>query len=232
MEQIILIHGALGNEPQMFPLKNILSESMDVHVLEFEGHGSTSDLNKPFTTASFIQQLENKINELDNPPHIFGYSMGGFVALLAAAVKNVQIQSITTLGTKMKWNPTIAAKEMRNLNPVLIAEKVPGFASALEKSHGSHWEEVVLRTADFMKTLGDTSPISKEAMSKIEIPVQLLLADQDQMVSREETKQVHDWIKGSEFHLLDNSFHPLEKVSMEVLRRKIEAYVESKQKGS
>ncbi len=227
MEQMILIHGALGNEQQMFSLKNILSESMDVHVLEFEGHGSTSDFTEPFTTSSFIQQLENKINELDNPPNIFGYSMGGFVALLTAVTKNVQIRSITTLGTKMKWNPAIAEKEMRNLNPDLIAEKVPGFASALEKSHGVHWKEVVLRTSNFMKTLGDTSPISKEAMHNIAIPIQLLLADQDRMVSREETEEVYGWIKNSAFHLIDNSYHQLEKVNIEVLEKKIKVFIES-----
>ena len=125
MEQMLLIHGALGSESQMLPLKRLLEKSFKVHVLEFEGHGHTANYSKPFTTSEFIDQLIGKINSLKAPTHLFGYSMGGYIALLTAAKGNDHILSLTTLGVKMKWSPAIAEKEVRNLNPKLILEKRP-----------------------------------------------------------------------------------------------------------
>ena len=39
MQSIILLHGALGSDRQMEALREHLSQSYDVHVLCFEGHG-------------------------------------------------------------------------------------------------------------------------------------------------------------------------------------------------
>ena len=62
-------------------------------------------------------------------------------------------------------------------------------------------------------------------MSHISIPVQLLLSDGDEMVTREETEEVKKWIVGSEFQLLRDSHHPFEKSNMEDLRSKMIEFI-------
>ncbi|WP_420576078.1 alpha/beta fold hydrolase [Ekhidna sp.] len=225
MKQLILIHGAIGAADQMIPLRELLKDEFEVHILELEGHGSGSHLSDAFSTSKFISELTALISRIGAPVHIFGYSMGGFIALLSAANGNSQIRSITTLGTKMKWSPQIAEQEVRHLNPEKIREKVPAFASALEKRHGSYWEEVLRRTVGYMKILGEEAPITKERMSQINIPVQLCLADQDQMVSNEETEEVLNWLPDSRIQSIAESKHPIEQTDLIALAETIRSFI-------
>jgi len=101
---------------------------------------------------------------------------------------------------------------------------VPAFANALEKRHGSHWEEVLRRTAGYMKMLGEEAPITKECMSQINIPVQLCLADQDQMVTKEETDEVHSWLPDSRIQSIAKSKHPIEQTDLTALAETIRSF--------
>lgn len=226
MNNLILIHGALGSSDQMSPLKEMLEKDFNVHHLEMEGHGNSSSNEKAFAIDDFVSQLDNFIDTIGDA-HIFGYSMGGFIALLSAASGKQNIQSITTLGTKMKWSPEISEQEVKHLNPEKIKEKVPAFAQALKKKHGVYWEQVLYRTAAFMKTLGDEAPITESRMKQINIPVQLCLADQDQMVSKEETEEVNAWIPNSRFHFIPDSKHPIEQTNLTALAETVRSFMPS-----
>lgn len=39
MRQLVLLHGALGSEKQMEPLKSWLSDKFECYSFSFEGHG-------------------------------------------------------------------------------------------------------------------------------------------------------------------------------------------------
>ena len=229
MKHLLLIHGAIGASGQLIPLKNLLMEDFDVHLLEFDGHGARTGSDVTFTLESFQHQLEETLNEIGEPVHIFGYSMGGFIALLSLAEGNEQIASLTTLGTKMKWNEEIAAKEKKQLNPAVIKEKVPKFAEVLRRRHGHNWESVLHKTTDFMQELGRLQPISQTSMRRIKKPVQLCLADQDGMVSKEETTEVNSWIERSDFKMIHNSKHPIEQVDLTMLADIIRSFIQKQE---
>lgn len=225
MEHIVLVHGALGDGPQMNLLKENLDNDYRVHVLEFEGHGKTANKKGTFSLDGFVEEFDALLKAIGKEVHVVGYSMGGFVALIAASRGSMGICSLTTLGTKMAWSPAIAEKEVQQLNPTIIAEKVPAFAEVLAARHGQFWVDVVRKTADFMQTLGARNPITKESMGVLSIPVQLCLGDQDRMVSLEETTSVHQWIPGSRLVIVPESKHPLEQVKMEALVDVISTFI-------
>lgn len=224
MENLLLLHGALGGADQLLPLQNHLKSRFNTHILEFEGHGKKSHYANKYSLDSFVIQLDTMIHEIGEAVHLFGYSMGGFVALISAARGNDNIKSVTTLGTKMQWSPEIASSEVRHLDADKIKEKVPKFFEVLQNRHGDHWIEVLDRTANFMKSLGEKNPM-EDAASKIQCPVQLVLADQDQMVSKEETEEVHNHIPQSQFQVLSDSHHPIEKVNISALADYITGHI-------
>lgn len=224
MENLVIIHGAIGATDQMIPLGDLLKEEFNVHYLEFSGHGLKADVDSSFTMQAFQDELKAFIDDLGNA-HVFGYSMGGFVALLLASTSYSKITSITTLGTKMKWNEEIAEKESRMLNPEKIEEKVPAFAQALEVRHGSNWKNVLIKTQTLLMRQGIEKPINEDSMSCVQCPVQLLLGDQDEMVSKEETEEVLSWIPNASFSILSNSKHPIERVDLTALTQKITDFV-------
>ena len=221
MERLVLLHGAVGSADQMIPLREQLSDFFEVHNFEFEGHGSKSSIDNHFSIPNFVIQLDTFIESVADSVHVFGYSMGGFIALVSAARGNKAIKSITTLGTKMSWNTQVAASEIKNLDPEKIREKVPKFFEVLQERHGEHWVDVLSRTADFMKSLGSSNPISKESMSEIKCPVLLLIGNRDQMVTVEETREVYDWMMSATLKVLDDVEHPIEKVDTVLLSRLI-----------
>lgn len=227
MKQLMLIHGAIGGADQMVPLRELLIDDFEIHLLEFDGHGRSAEHGEPFTLQSFNDQLDEALNNVGHPTHIFGYSMGGFIALLNLAHGNKHIASVSTLGTKMDWNEDIAIKETKHLNPIAIAEKVPKFAETLEKRHGVYWPDVLNRTAAFMKVLGKSQPVQESVMKKVNVPVQLCLAENDSMVSMEETQMVHNWISGSMLQVIPNSKHPIEQVDLIALSNTIRSFVHS-----
>ena len=216
---LIILHGALGSSDQFSELVNTFENA---YSFDFSGHGSLSGSETSFEIDRFVEDLQSFIqtNKLENPS-IFGYSMGGYVALKHSLMFPQVIQRILTLGTKFNWTPGTAAKEVKLLNPEIIMEKVPKFASRLEQLHGPDWENVTLATADMMIGLGNGKAMTEEQLSKVAIPVKICVGDQDQMVTLEESRLVSTWIPGAEFEILGNCKHPIELVDMDLLVSRI-----------
>lgn len=133
MANIILLHGALGSSGDLNALSKVLiRRGLSVSSFSFSGHGKTS-LGPAYGIEQFALELEHHIleNSLKNSS-VFGYSMGGFVALYLASKQKKIIKSIVTLGTKFNWSKDAVERELKMLNPELILAKVPSFAKTLE----------------------------------------------------------------------------------------------------
>jgi esterase/lipase len=218
MKNIILLHGAIGAKDQLEPLAvELKQQGYNVFTLSFSGHGQT-----PFATNFGIEQfsleLEQFINENKlNQPTVFGYSMGGYVALYLAHRNPSILGNIITLGTKFEWSPEIAQKEVKMLDSKTIIEKVPKFAEALQKRHGQNWELLLQKTAEMMLSLGNKNALSLTDFTTIENKVLIGLADKDNMVSLEETTAVYKQLKNGAMYMLPNTKHPIETVDVGLL---------------
>lgn len=221
-EPLLLLHGALGSKAQLSPLKTELAAHFSVHSLDFEGHGRRpSDRN--FSMDHFGENVTNYMDQTGIPSaYIFGYSMGGYAALNLATANSNRIKGIVTFGTKFDWTPESAKKEVKMLNPEAIEQKVPKFAAHLKKLHpGNDWKEVLRKTAGLMLDLGAEAPLHRESLSKIEIPVHILIGDADAMVSIEESKFASDHLPQGHLHILEGFQHPLEKNDSKLLADEI-----------
>lgn len=218
MPQILLLHGALGSDRQLQPLKERLENDFEVHVLCFEGHGERTTEN-PLRIQNFSKNLLEYIEEHQlEKPLIFGYSMGGYVALYTEALHPGTCGKIVTLGTKLYWNPDIAAREVRMLNPEIIEEKVPKFAAHLQRMHEPNdWKENMRATAKMMEDMGENPPLDEVDLNAVECEVLLLLGTKDNMVSPQETEHVHRQLSNSKFEMLKDVEHPIEKLNLDLL---------------
>lgn len=137
MTPLILLHGAIGAASQFEPLKKQLGSEYDVHAINFSGHGRETIDPGSFSIKHFAQQAASFIHSLNTqqPINIFGYSMGGYVAMYMARHLNVNIGKIMTLGTKFHWDEAVAAKEINMLQPDVIEQKIPAFAQQFNERH-------------------------------------------------------------------------------------------------
>ncbi len=208
---ILLLHGALGSKEQLLPLQEKLSSETEVFIMDFEGHGkakSKADFSiELFTQNVFDFLKEKKISKVA----IFGYSMGGYVALNFALKHPDLVQKIITLGTKFDWTPTFAEKEIKMLNPETIQMKVPAFAERLKQLHGiENWKNVVVKTAKMMQKLGENPTLKEVDFQKINTSTLICLGELDAMSTQVESINVSNWLQNGQFQSIENLKHPIE----------------------
>lgn len=218
MQPLLLLHGAIGSKDQLVPLKEQLKPDFDLHCFNFPGHGGDHSIES-FSMQVFAKATKDycEKHELKNPL-VFGYSMGGYVALLVESLQPGTFKKIVTLGTKYDWSEEIAAKEVKMLRPDVIEQKVPAFAQQLANRHGNtHWKDVLHKTASMLLDLGKHPLLTTAVLQQIFCPTMVLLGDKDNMVSKEETQFAANTLPHSEFQSIPNTPHPIEQVDVSVL---------------
>lgn len=217
MKGILLLHGALGASAQLGPLKATLeTRGFDVYDLNFSGHGGEPFAEK-FGIETFALEVRNFIlaNKLKDLT-IFGYSMGGYVALWLAYKHPALVNRIVTLGTKFDWSPDSAAREILKMNPEKIEQKIPAFARLLKTRHDPNdWKVLMQKTAEMMRQLGDAPLLTEEILSKINCPTTIALGDADDMADRAYSEKIAQRLKNGRFILLPETPHPIERVRVE-----------------
>ena len=218
-QPLLLLHGAISSCRQFDILLPFLNERFEVHTLNFPGHGGDEIKERPFSIPRFATSVLNYLDhEKIVDADIFGYSMGGYVALYLAAHYSGRVKKIFTLATKFEWTPEIAEKEVAQLDPEKISEKVPAFADLLKQTHHPQsWEKVVRKTSTMLLQLGSNPCLGKSDFQKIEIPVLVAKGDKDKMVSYEESKNAAANLKNGQLLVMPSTYHPFEKVDHPVL---------------
>ena len=221
MHPVLLLHGALGSKTQLDPLKNSLEESgREVYSLNFSGHGG-EPFRDPFGIEGFAGdvlhfQKEKGLKTTD----VFGYSMGGYVALWLAHMHPDSVGKIVTLGTKFDWSPDSAEREVKKVDPAKIEEKIPAFARILQYRHAPNdWKELLHKTAQMMTQQGATPLLTIEILKTIQHPVSVLLGDLDDMADLTFSQTVAETLPHGKFSLLEKTPHPFEKVDVKLLQR-------------
>src|SRR5215213_4104829 len=114
MTPLLLLHGAVGSASHFNDLIRQLPSTYDVHAISFYGHGGEPAMDQAFSIEGFAAQVASFINNKNmSAVNIFGYSMGGYVAMYMARHLNMPIQKIITLGTKFHWDEAAAEKECK-----------------------------------------------------------------------------------------------------------------------
>ncbi|MFO0095753.1 MAG: alpha/beta fold hydrolase [Gemmatimonadaceae bacterium] len=222
----LVVHGALGSTAQMHPIVEALSASgrfAAVQAVELPGHGRTPT-SVGFGMGPFTSALATAVRDVGfGRPVVFGYSMGGYVALLLEASAPGSLGGIVTLGTMLHWTPEVAARAASRLDPAPMRAKVPAFAEALEARHrgAGGWEQVVADTAALLTTLGAAPPLTDDALRAIACPVHLLVGSKDDTVTLEETTRAASHIPHARASLLDGVPHPIERVPPALIVREL-----------
>lgn len=209
---ILVLHGALGAAEQMRPVADALGELGPVRLVEFAGHGATPLGEGAFGIAGFRDALAASLDA--SPPYVFGYSMGGYVALALEAARPGSVAGIVTLGTKFDWTPEVAAREAARLDAATIREKVPRFAAALEArhAHAGGWELVLERTAGLLRDLGADPLLDASSLARVRCPVVIAVGGRDDTVSVDECQATAAWLPHAAVESLADLPHPIEKV--------------------
>lgn len=213
MDPILLLHGALGTKAQFDVLAPHLESHFDLHRFSFEGHGDAGSAGRPFRIEYFAENVLAYLEEQGiEKINIFGYSMGGYVALALAKEYPEYVNKIATLGTILQWDEGVAKRECRYLHPEKIKQKVPHFAKKLDARHPNRWEQIVDRTREMLQHLGANPIVKTSDWSALKPPIRFHIGDQDTTAGLDSTVQIYRKMDNSDLCVLPATAHPIEEV--------------------
>jgi hypothetical protein len=121
---LILIHGAFNTIPMAFGmLIPELSKSRQVIAVEMQGHGRTSDIDRPFSFEAMADDVAALLKYLKkDSADIFGYSMGGGIAWQLAIRHPEAVRKLVVASAVYKyegWTPETRAI-LPNITPAVF----------------------------------------------------------------------------------------------------------------
>ncbi|MHA4734378.1 alpha/beta fold hydrolase [Ensifer adhaerens] len=177
-EPLVVLHGAYMNIPSMGAIIPKLAETHKVYAIEFQGHGRTTDIDRPITypnladdVAAFMDAV--KLEKAD----VFGYSMGAAAGLQLAIRHPDKVNKLAAASVGYDaegWQP-----EFKAFIPQMTVEMFVGmpFAEDYRKlaANPDGFPDLVKKLIQLEK-----EPMAWEADVKaLKIPVLVIAGDAD-----------------------------------------------------
>jgi pimeloyl-ACP methyl ester carboxylesterase len=94
-EPLVLLHGAFGAIDVWGPILTTLAKHHQVIAVEFQGHGHTADIDRPFSMGQWADDIAALMDHLAiNQADVVGYSMGGLTGLQLAIRHPEQVRKL------------------------------------------------------------------------------------------------------------------------------------------
>ncbi|VAW39196.1 Beta-ketoadipate enol-lactone hydrolase [hydrothermal vent metagenome] len=223
---LLLLPGLLGAiSSQWRPFLKPLSESYRLLFVDLRGHGRSKN-NVP--TLNIQQMGKDLIALLDHLNierlHIAGYSLGGYLGLMLALSQPRRVTTLLMHATKFYWTSEAAQEMQQQLNPDVMAEKVPTYADQLVKDHGGRqWRILVRQAAELAASLVDGG-LKERQVTNIQCPVLVSVGDRDELVPLPEAFRLSRALPQGELLVLPNTHHPLQTVHLIPLLPMMQAF--------
>lgn len=178
---ILAIHGWLGTpRTQLNTVIDALSADYQVIAPTLRGYGESRPPQRDFPHDFYYRDADDVLALMDvlkiDKAHIFGYSDGGEVALIAAGKAAARFYSVSTVGSVGYFGPAMRPAAQRSASAAFLSDDpelmaLHGITNA--RAFVADWIEAVVYMID---RGGD---VSLSLAPSIRCPVMLMLGDRD-----------------------------------------------------
>jgi pimeloyl-ACP methyl ester carboxylesterase len=179
-EPLILLPGGFMTIEAMGAIVPALAETRQVIAVELQGHGHTADIDRPLSYEAMADDIAALIGHLGLAQvDLFGYSLGGGVALQTAIRHSEVVRRLALVSTAFKrngWYPEVLAG--------MASISVEGFAGtpiheAYVKTspNPEAWPTVIEKMRQLLSTDYDWT----EGVASLKVPVLILAGDADSL---------------------------------------------------
>jgi len=220
--KILLLHGFLGSIKQMEPLEEFLKEHFQVYSYDLPGHHGKSFPEEKYTFTTLHQHLYEYIKEFQlNGCMVFGYELGGYLALTLEAKKSGTFDRIFTWGTDFDWSH----QKVQTYKQLFAADKIEMrdglLADKLNLLHfPSDWKEICKETLSLIEYT-HKHPLSESEIDNISCKVRIAVGDNDELISIEESALFYRQLPSGSMLVLPNTQHAIEEINLELLKSEI-----------
>lgn len=178
-DPLVVLHGAYMNIPSMGAIIPKLAETHKIYALEFQGHGRTTDIDRPITYPALADDVAAFMDAVKLPKaDVFGYSMGAAAGLQLAIRHPDKVDKLVAASVAYDaqgWQP--AFREFIPQMTVEMFTGMPVFAEAYRKlaADPDGFPELVRKLIALEK-----EPMAWEAEVKaLKTPVLIITGDAD-----------------------------------------------------
>ncbi len=180
-QPVILLHGGLGVIDMYAPILPALADNRQVVGVELQAHGHTADVDRPLSFEQMADDVAALIRRLGlERADLFGYSLGGGVALQATIRHPEVVRKLVVVSTPYRgdgWYPEVRAG-MRAINAEIAKTWVGSpmhQAYANVAPHPEDWPTLVAKTGQLVSQDYDWSA----GVAAINAPTLLVVGDAD-----------------------------------------------------
>ena len=205
---LVILHGAAGATMlETEPLIRHLEPHFRVLALDFAGHGASGSYDDVVLSVDFL--ADNIRGVLDfyglEQVHVFGFSIGGFVALRFALMHPKRVGKLAVHSANVDWNDELATTMNARLNATLLASRYPAIAQRLDEFH-TDWQRLFARVNRMITSL----PIHKQtqhALHRIDHPTLVSAVDEDDLLPLGVPFSLHRALPHSTLAILPGTHH-------------------------
>lgn len=132
---LVVLHGAYMNIPSMGAIIPRLAETHKVYAIEFQGHGRTTDIDRPITYPALADDVAAFMDKVGlKQADVFGYSMGAAVGLQLAIRHPEKVNKLVMASAAYDaqgWQPEFTAFIPQMTVEMFVG--MPVFAEAYRK---------------------------------------------------------------------------------------------------
>src|SRR5687768_5075720 len=177
-DPLVVLHGAYMNIPEMGAIIPRLATTHRVYAVELQGHGRTTDINRPITYQNLADDVATFMDSVGLVnADVFGYSMGGQVALQLAIRHPAKVRKAVAASVAYDlrgWQPVYT-----ELIPTMTVEMIVGMPFAAE------YRKLAPNPNGFPELARKLIALEKEPMAweadvkKIRTPILIIAGDAD-----------------------------------------------------
>lgn len=222
---LVLLHGAAGcTRLETAPLLRRLESAFHIVALDFHGHGASPSHESSVSFDLFAEDVLGCVDALDlNDVFLFGFSMGGNVALDVARRAPERVQAVAAHGANVTWTEARAADMQGRLDAGALAQKSERLADRLA-SHHDDWRELFRQMHDWVATLPEQTPNMQAMAGDVDTPALITSVDQDDLFSLEETLTLYTLLPNARLEIFRGDQHALPLAPLDHLAATLTAW--------
>ena len=177
-EPLIVLHGAYMNIPSMGAIIPRLAKTHKVYALELQGHGRTTDLDRPITYPNLADDVAAFMDAVGlKKADVFGYSMGAVAGLQVAIRHPAKVNKLVAASVAYDvegWQP-----EFKAMIPAMKVEAM------LELPFAAEYKKLAPNPDGFPELARKLIQLEKEPMAwaedvkAVKTPILIISGDAD-----------------------------------------------------
>ena len=226
---LVLLHAALGStEMETRRLLPHFERHFRTIAVDFAAHGRSDDFaQEELLTMEFF--AEGVMAALDHAgldrTHLFGFSMGGSVALYLALNHPERLERMAVHAMNVQWDAAEVAVMTGGMDPETMAGVAPRWAERLAETHGAaRWRPLARRMIAFTEALPGRR-LEDERLGRITTPTLVSAGDGDRYFKIEHALNLWRALPDARLAVHPGLDHPIQHVDPERFAAMVTAFL-------